>query len=158
MDKMDKEKENILNFFYLNLDALANINDCDKLFIDSNNMIKIDEPYMFQGILRYFNNISRNDAIHVLNKLLNDIEIYFNAIYIRHMDSKNVLINKNLKFNENDKINYTAFTTIIQKLDKSIKGIENLKKTYATDIEICKELCKINAKNKSLQNHFSKMI
>ena len=155
---MDKEMEKILNFFYTNLDTLANINDCDKLFIDSNNIIKIDEPYMFQGIWRYCNNISRKDAIHVLNKLLNDIEIYFNAIYIKNLDSKNAFVNKTLKFNENDKINYEALTTIIQKLDKSIKGIENLKKTYTTDIETCKGLNKIIEKSKSLQNHFSKMI
>jgi len=155
---MDKEKENILNFFYTNLDTLANINDCDKLFIDSNNMIKIDVPYMFQGIWRYCNNISRKDTMHVINKLLNDIEIYFNAIYIKNMDSKNTLVNKTVKINENDKINYLAFTTIMQKLDKSIKGIENLQKTYSTDIETCIGLNKIIEKTKSLSNNFSKMI
>jgi len=155
---MDKERENILNFFYTNLDTIANITDCDKLYIDANNMIKIDEPYMFQGLWRYCYNISRKDALHVLNKLLNDIEIYFNAIYIKNLDSKNTFMNKTLKFNENDKINYDAFNTIIQKLEKSIKGIENLKKTYEIDIETCKELTKIIDKIKSLLNNFSKMI
>ena len=93
-----------------------------------------------------------------LTKLLNDIEIYFNAIYIKNLDSKNTLVNKTLKFNENDKINYEAFTTIIQKLNKSIKGIENLQKTYETDKITCKELTKIIEKTKSLSTNFSKMI
>ena len=155
---MDKERENILNFFYTNLDTIANIIASDKLYIDANNMIKTDEPYMFQGIWRYCYNISRQDALHVLNKLLNDIEIYFNAIYIKNLDSKNTLVNKTLKFNENDKINFEAFTTIIQKLNKSIKGIENLQKTYEADKITSKELSKIIEKTKSLSINFSKMI
>ena len=155
---MNKERENILNFFYTNLDTIANIIASDKLYIDTNNMIKTDEPYMFQGIWRYCYNISRQDALHVLNKLLNDIEIYFNAIYIKNLDSKNTLVNKTLKFSENDKINFEAFTTIIQKLNKSIKGIENLQKTYEADKITSKELSKIIEKTKSLSINFSKMI
>lgn len=155
---MDKERENILNFFYVNLDTIANINDCDKLFIDANNMIKIDEPYMFQGIWRYCYNISRKDALYVLNKLLNDIEIYFNALYIKNLDSKTTFMNKTQKFNENDKLNYNALTAIIQKLQNSIKGIANLQKTYEEDMETCNELIKIIDKTKSLLINFSKMI
>jgi hypothetical protein len=155
---MDKEKEYILSFFYTNLDTIGKIEEHDKLYIDSNNMIKIDESYMFQGLWRYCNNISRNDALHVLNKLLNDIDIYFNAMYIKNIDSKNNIISKTHKLIANDKINYETFNIIVMHLNNSIKGIENLKKTYQSDIETCKELNKIINKIKSLSINFANMI
>ena len=66
---------------------LSVIRDGDKLYIN-NGYIKIDEPYMFQGIWRYCYNISRNDAVLVINKLLNDVEIFINAIILKNTDNK----------------------------------------------------------------------
>lgn len=152
---MSKDQQTILNFFYTNLDTIAKIKDGHKLYINSDNTINIEEPYMFQGIWRYCYNISRKDALHVLNKLLNDIEIYYNALYVKNMETRNIFNTRPPKFNQEDN---TAFTTIITKLDKSIEGIENLKKTYKNDNETCSELTKVVNKIKSLIQSFNKMI
>jgi hypothetical protein len=152
---MNKDQQTILNFFYNNLDIIARIKDGHKLYINSDNTINIEEPYMFQGIWRYCYNISRKDALHVLNKLLNDIEIYYNALYIKNIDTRKLFNDHQPKFSAND---HLAFTTIISKLDKSIEGIENLKKTYESDTDTCTELTKLVNKIKSLLLNFNKMI
>jgi len=152
---MNKDQQTILKFFYNNLDIIARIKDGHKLYINSDNTINIEEPYMFQGIWRYCYNISRKDALHVLNKLLNDIEIYYNALYIKNIDTRKLFNDNQPKFSAND---HLAFTTIISKLDKSIEGIENLKKTYETDTDTCTELTKLVNKIKSLLLNFNKMI
>ena len=85
--KMDKEV--ILNNFYNNLDVLARMQDGHKLYLDKEQLLQLDEPFMFQGIWRYCYGISRKDAIHLLTKLFNDIEIYMNALYLRNIDVKN---------------------------------------------------------------------
>ena len=83
------DKDSILNNFYANLDVIARIEDGHKLYLDKDQMIQLDEPFMFQGIWRYCYGVSRKDAIHILTKLFNDIEIYMNAIYLRNIDVKN---------------------------------------------------------------------
>ncbi len=155
MNTTNKNKQTIVNFFYNNLDIIARIKDGHKLYINSDNTINIEEPYMFQGIWRYCYNISRKDALHVLNKLFNDIEIYYNALYIKNIESRKLFVGNTPKFNENDTL---AFTTIISKLEKSIEGVENLKKTYETDTDTCTELTKLITKIKSLIQNFNKMI
>ncbi len=152
---MNKDQQTILNFFYNNLDTIAKIKDGHKLYINSDNTINIEEPYMFQGIWRYCYNISRKDTLHVLNKLLNDIEIYYNALYLKNIESRKLFVGNTPKFNENDTL---AFTKIISKLEKSIEGVENLKKTYETDTDTCTELTKLITKIKSLIQNFNKMI
>jgi hypothetical protein len=152
---MSKDQQKILNFFYTNLDTIASIKDGHKVYINSDNTINIEEPYMFQGIWRYCYNVSRKDALHILNKLLNDIEIYYNALYVKNIETRNLFIARPLKFSQEDN---TAFTTIINKLEKSIEGIANLKKTYKTDTDTCTELSKIINKISSLIQNFNKMI
>lgn len=148
---MDHEREIIIAFFNDNLDVLAKIEDGHKLYLDKDNKIKLDDPYMFQGIWRYCNNVSRKDAIHIINKLINDIEIFFNALYLR---SANKLTRKF----ENDSIEYKTVQVIANKLHLACKGIENLKKTYSTDKNICNELDRIINKMHSLTITFYLMI
>lgn len=148
-------QESILNFFYTNLDTIAKIQDGHKLYINADNTINIEEPYMFQGIWRYCYNISRKDALHVLTKLFNDIEIYFNAIYVKTLEYKNRVNISTIKFDDAD---YNAFVTIISKLGSAVKGVENLQKTYADDNNTVNELSKIIEKIKTLISTFSNLI
>jgi len=153
---MTTKQQTILTFFYTNLDTIARIQDGYKLYINEDNSINIEEPYMFQGIWRYCYNVSRKDAIHILTKLFNDIEIYFNAIYVKNIGNDGKMnINNTVKFNEED---YNAFTTIISKLELAVGGVENLKKTYSSDTLTCNELNKIVEKIKSLRVNFTKLI
>jgi hypothetical protein len=148
---MDHERELILAFFIANLDVLAKIEEGHKLYLDKDNKIQLDEPYMFQGIWRYCNNVSRKDAINVINKLLNDMEIFFNVLYLK-------TANKISRKIEPDTNEYNTIQTIMNKLSIGVKGIENLKKTYSSDENICNELDRIIKKMKSLFNTFQIMI
>jgi hypothetical protein len=152
---MNKDQKTILNFFYSNLDTIARIKEGYKLYINADKTINIEEPYMFQGIWRYCYNVSRKDALHILNKLLNDIEIYYNALYVKNMETRNIFNTRPPRFSQEDN---TAFTTIIEKLEKSIEGVVNLKKTYESDSNTCAELSKLVNKIKSLIQSFNKMI
>jgi hypothetical protein len=148
---MDNERELILEFFNANLDVLAKIEEGHKLYLDKDNKIQLDDPYMFQGIWRYCYNVSRKDAVYIVNKLINDIEIFFNVLYLK-------TANKLSRKIEIDTIEYNTIQTIINKLSLGVKGIENLKKTYSSDESICVELDRIIKKMKSLVNTFQIMI
>lgn len=148
---MDREREIILTFFNDNLDVLGKIEDGHKLYLDKDNKIQLDEPYMFQGIWRYCYNVSRKDAIQIINKLINDIEIFFNALYLK-------TANKLSRKIEPNTIEYDIVQSIINKLSLGVKGIENLKKTYSSDDNICNELERIIKKIKSLISTFQIMI
>jgi hypothetical protein len=153
---MTTNQQTILNFFYNNLDTISRIHESHKLYINSDNSINIEEPYMFQGLWRYCYNISRKDAIYILTKLFNDIEIYFNAIYVKNIHNDGKMNNNNIiRLNELD---YIAFTTIIDKLNKTVPGVENLKKTYSSDENTCNELDRIIKKIKLLISTFQTMI
>lgn len=148
------DKESILNNFYTNLDIIARIQEGNKLYIDNAQMIKLDEPYMFQGIWRYCYSFSRLDAIHVLSKLFNDIEIYMNAIYLKNIDTKNTNYPRIAKNNPEQGI----FIKIIEKINLAILGIGNLKLTYKDDSRTGAELQRIIDKGKSLVDNFIVMI
>ena len=148
------DKDTILNNFYNNLDVLARIEDGHKLYLDKDQLLQIDEPFMFQGIWRYCYGISRKDAIHLLTKLFNDIEIYMNAVYLRNIDSKNSNYPRIPKSNPEQNI----FISIIEKINKAIVGITNLKQTYKTDEQTCIELQRIIDKAASLVDNFMIMI
>lgn len=156
-NKMDTEKDNILNFFYCNLETISKIKDGYKLYFDKENNIKLEEPYMFQGIWRYCYSVSRKDAIYYINKLINDIEIYFNVLYVKSIDNRlqGKTFNKQPRFKETDIV---EIRKIIFKLNDAIHGIGNLVLTYKEDNETCDELNKIMQKIRSLINLFSKMI
>jgi len=148
------DKDTILNNFYNNLDVLARIEDGHKLYLDKDQLLQLDEPFMFQGIWRYCYGISRKDAIHILTKLFNDIEIYMNAVYLRNIDTKNSSYPRIPKSNPEQGI----FLTIIEKINKAIQGIGNLKLTYKTDEITCSELQRIIDKATSLVDNFMIMI
>jgi hypothetical protein len=148
------DKDAILNNFYNNLDVLARIQDGHKLYLDKEQILQLDEPFMFQGIWRYCYGISRKDAIHLLTKLFNDIEIYMNAVYLRNIDIKNSSYPRISKSNPEQSI----YITIIEKINKAIIGITNLKLTYKTDELTCTELQRIVDKAKSLVDNFMIMI
>ena len=148
---MDNERELILAFFNANLDVLAKIEEGHKLYLDKDNNIQLDDPYMFQGIWRYCYNVSRKDAIYIINKLINDIEIFFNVLYLK-------TANKLSRKIETDTNEYNTVQTIMNKLSLGVKGIENLKKTYSSDENICMELDRIIKKMKSLVTTFQIMI
>ena len=52
-NEINLDSNTLVNYFHTNLDNLSNIKEDYKIYIDKNNIIIIDEPYMFQGLWRY---------------------------------------------------------------------------------------------------------
>ena len=104
--------------------GLSKIEEGYKLYITNENIITPDEPYMFQGLWRYYNNISRNDAILVITKLFDNIERYYNSLYIKTC----ILKHKEKKINMPEPI-VKEYNLIIEKIHKALYGIKNLQIT-----------------------------
>jgi len=159
-------KNHKILFFLNNLDNIAKITEGCKIYIDVNNLICVDTPYLFQGLWRYYSNISRKDALFVLTKLLNDIEFYINSIYIENIDNvDNNKTKNNNKFIKLHKINknihydeYNEITNIISKLTLSINGIQHLYNTYKSDIQTSETLQTIIKKAQALIISFTNMV
>lgn len=156
----DNSTNEINTYFFDNLNTIANIRNGDKLYIDNKttpNNIKIDEPFMFQGIWRYCYNVSRKDAIYFINKLLGDVEIYINALYVKETD-KNKKFSSNINQNRISSSLSSLIKLYIEKLTNTLYGIDNLIKTYDTDDETVKEFDKIKQKCTLITKSFENML
>ena len=149
-DTNDLNSETLIEYFYNNLCGLSKLEEGYKLYITHNNIITPDEPYMFQGIWRYYNNISRNDAILVITKLFDNIERYYNSLYIKTC----ILKHKEKKINMPEPI-VKEYNLIIEKINNAVYGIKNLKVTYKDDTTIIKELDTIIDTITKMITHFT---
>lgn len=147
---IDLTSENILDYFYTNLFGLSKIEDGFKIYITSDNIITPDEPYMFQGLWRYYYNMSRNDTILVITKLFDNIERYYNSLYIKTC----ILKNKEKKINMPPNV-VKEYNLIIKKMNDALYGINNLKLTYKTDDKTIKELDTIIENANKMIKHFT---
>lgn len=155
-DNNETEIDSVGQYFIDNLKVITSIKSGNKLYVDRNTgKICIDEPFMLQGLWRYYNNVSRKDTIFSLNKLYNDIEIYINAIFLKESEKQR----KNNQYS--NKLSHKLTTTIIlfmDKINKSVIGLDNLKKTYELDTEILTDLDKLIVKANTLVMSFKKML
>lgn len=146
----DLTSETLIEYFYNNLFGLSKLEEGYKLYITHDNIITPDEPYMFQGLWRYYNNIGRNDAILVITKLFDNIERYYNSLYIKTC----ILKNKDKKMNMPEPI-IKEYKVIIEKINKALYGIKNLKITYKDDTVIVTELDTIIDTITKMITHFT---
>ena len=151
-DDIDLDSNTIVNYFHTNLENLSTIKEGYKIFITRDNIIMLDEPYMFQGLWRYYNNIKRGDAIFIINKLFNNIERYYNSFYV-----KTCMIKNQHKIMAIPESIIDDFKLIIDKMNNSKLGIENLSKTYKYDSETVKELEKIIDTINTMITNFTKL-
>ena len=142
-DGIISDLDDTCTYFIKNLESLSKVTNGDKLNLDSKtNIISIDEPFMFQGLWRYCNNISRKDALYIITKLYNDIELYINSQYLKEIDK-----NKKNTLQPNISVRLsTIITLLINALHQSLKGINNLKITYESDLDTIQELDKLYQK------------
>jgi len=150
LNDIDLTNDNICDYFYTNLFRLSKIEEGIKINITPDNIITIEEPYMFQGLWRYYNNISRNDAILVIGKLFDNIEGYYNSLYIKTC----ILKNREKKINMPQNV-VTEYKLIIEKMKCALYGITNLKLTYKTDDKTIKELDIILENVNKMIKHFT---
>tara|TARA_B110000977_G_C10954169_1_gene445860 strand:+ start:542 stop:1054 length:513 start_codon:yes stop_codon:yes gene_type:complete len=129
-DEINMDK--LIDETILNLKIISNIKENDKL-ITSKNIIEIDNPYILQGINRWYNNENRIITIKKLNEICENtfkITEYLITNEKEKKDKDNIL-----KYNNNE-----IFQSLIIEMTNSINGIENLKNTYSKDILISSQL------------------
>ena len=150
LNDIDLTTDTIVEYFYTNLLGLSKIEEGFKIYITPDNIITPEEPYMFQGLWRYYNNISRNDAVLVIGKLFDNIERYYNSLYIKTC----ILKNKEKKINMPPNV-VKEYDIIIEKMNGALYGINNLKLTYKNDDNTIKELDTIIENANKMIKHFT---
>lgn len=136
----------------INLNIISKIRPNDKIFVNTDNYISIEYDSMFQGILRFFYNNSRSKNINNLNNfysltfsqiddLINSkyLNVYISKIDFRKSQCKNNESNFPIEHKcdlENDNFLkvYNELTEIKHYISLSISGLNNLKKTYISDV------------------------
>ena len=127
-DNIDKLLEETL----LNLKIISNIKENDKLN-SLGEIVKINQPYMLQGIERWYNKESRDNTINKLDLIVNNSFKLTEIILSREQEDNED--EKCLKENNNQ-----IFQNLLYEMTNSLLGIENLKKTYKDDITISSKL------------------
>ena len=150
--ELDLNSETIIDYFYKNLEGLSNIKEGYKLYINNENIITPDEPYMFQGLWRYCNNIKRQDAIEVITKLFDNIERYYNSLYIKTCMIKNK--HKTIKIPDTI---ISEYKLIISKMELALVGVQHLIKTYESDTKTVDILTKITNNVNTMIINFTKL-
>ena len=141
-NEFSKEKlENTI----LNLKMLSEIKENDKLYLDD-SLLKLDHPYLLQGLTRWYNNYSRTGTIEYLDILVNNINLIYDHITNSNNDS-----NCN---NEYDDI----LQKLLIEINGSCKGLTNLKLTYRNDIYIKSKIDIILDKLKTIEHRINKSI
>ena len=138
----------------INLNIISKIKPNDKIYMNTDNFMSIEHDSVFQGLCRFLFNNSRNKNLNCLNSfytsVYNHIDDIMNSKYLILSDKNGQLISdKTLDPNirnlylldhkcylENDNfINiYNNLVEINHFLKMSITGLENLKKTYISDV------------------------
>lgn len=142
-----EKMQNIL----INLNIISKIKPNDKICMSTDNYMSIEHDSMFQGIYRYICNNSRNKNINNLNSFYLSVYKYIddilNSKYLFISDNKyskdinqltlyNLYVNNYKHYFENDHF-ITIYNNLLELdnyLNSSIIGLENLKKTYISDV------------------------
>ena len=117
----------------LNLKMLSQIKPNDKIYLE-NDLIKIDTPYILQGISRWYQNHNRETSAEDLDKIVDNV--------VKITDD---LINKTDISNEEN----VLCQTLLIEINNASKGLSNLKITYKDDTFITSKLDIIKDKLKA---------
>ena len=134
--------ENVLT----NLKIIASLSPNDKLTAQDNILI-IDTPYLAQGVYRWWNADSRSNTMSDIEKIINTCFELIDNIYQSEVSCTNTNGVDN-NFYKNRTIPQTYFDTensqqlqnFSVELTNAVKGLQNLKLTYASDISICSKI------------------
>lgn len=101
----------------INLKIISKIRENDRIYINMDRFIIVEQNSIFLSIYRFYYSLNRNKNINNIISIFKDIFEYIN----------NNIENKNL-------------TSISNELKNSIIGLQNLKVTYKNDILIDSKL------------------
>ena len=130
----------------LNLKIISKLEENDKL-ITNKDILKIDKPVIFQGVKRWYSKEGRENTMKKLNSIFDSSFKITDEILEKEKD-------KNVEQNNLDDSNSQIFQKFIVEFTNSLKGIDNLKKTYYEDIPMTSQLDMITNK---LGNRLEKM-
>ena len=112
-----EEAELSIDNIILNLKMLSQIKQNDKLYTED-RMFKIDTPNITQGVLRWFNDFSREKTMDDIDILVKHTEFYIESVF--ENSSKSIEDNRMCQ-------------NILVEITNALKGIQNLKLTYKND-------------------------
>tara|TARA_B110001450_G_scaffold225943_1_gene224441 strand:- start:268 stop:897 length:630 start_codon:yes stop_codon:yes gene_type:complete len=155
------DSDNTFEVIIRNLKILGNIKPNDKL-IKKGDTIKIDTPYLYQGLSRYWNGNSRKESVgnieHLIEASFNMIDLIYSNEIEKRTGGLEDYYNSNrgqVYFETENAQKLTIFST---ELKNVLKGLNNLKQTYNSDISICSRIDvvieKINLRIKKIQELF----
>ena len=134
--------ENVLT----NLKIIAKVSPNDKLTV-IDGILVIDQPQWGQGMVRWWRLDSRSNSMSEIEKLIEDSFTIIDNIY-----SSEVMINSGTDIKNNfyykrtipqtyfETENSHQLQTFSVELTNSVKGLQNLKLTYKSDISICSKI------------------
>ena len=128
IDKEDLPDEKIV---FTNLKIISNIKEYDKLIINDNNHIDIDNPSYLQFMRRWWNGRNRLNTLTYLKDF-----VYKDAFIIIDNTLQNEMKNKH-NYNFFQHSNHNILQKFLIELKNSIRGLQNLRITYNTDVS-CK--------------------
>lgn len=118
----------------INLNIISKIKPNDKIYMNSDNYMSIEQDSAFQGIFRFIFNNSRT-------KNLNNLNYFYTSVYNcidDTINSKYLLLcndNHNCDIENENFVNiYNNLIELNHYLKLSLIGLENLKKTYISDV------------------------
>ncbi len=131
-----------MNNLYINLNIISKIKPNEKIYINSDGFISIEQSNMFQGIIRFIFNNSRSKSINNLSNFYNTLYIHINQLLsgteLRNINKHNdSLIRMDFnRLSNNTQSTLDSLGELLKYLQSSIMGLENLKKTYGGDVYI----------------------
>lgn len=143
------ESSELIENCLLNLKIISKLQENEKL-ITTNNVLKIDKPVIFQGIKRWYAKESRDVTINKLN------DIYTNSFGITDNLLKKEQ-NTDIANNSLEDSNSQVFQKFILEFTNSLKGIDNLKKTYSNDVPMISQLDMLSNKLNTRLEKMNKM-
>ena len=134
--------ENILT----NLKILSSIKPNEKL-TKTNGILVIDPPTYIQGAYRWWNSDSRTDSMHEIENIIETSFSLIDDIYTNELEGSNSLNSNDNYYSKRimpqtffQNENSARLQTFSIELTNSIKGLQNLKLTYGSDISVCSKI------------------
>ena len=131
IDKEDLPDEKIV---FTSLKIISNLKEYDKLIINDNKYIDIDNPSYLQFMRRWWNGRNRLNTLTYLKDF-----VYKDAFIIIDNTLQNEMKN-NHNHNFFQHSNHNILQKFLIELKNSIRGLQNLKITYNVDVSFKSQL------------------
>lgn len=140
----------------INLNIISKISPNDKIFVNGEGYISIENSTILQGVFRFIYSNSRAKSVHNL------ANFYQNVFkFIDHSSGSPALREEGGASRQAAADRVASLRTLGVYLRKSVSGIENLKQTYQTDVVITSKmdiiLDSIHNYTKKLDSHIRTM-